>query len=168
MLNWLLFNILLISTSMAGSKHQFHVSKCLVEYNASEKALQISMNLFIDDLEEALRRRGADKLFICTEREVATAEAEMSRYLQEHFRLKVDGQPIEYNFLGKEVSEDLIAVWCYLEVTELPPPQAMEVTNKLLLEVFDDQKNIVSVFGPGEKKGLLLFQKGKITEKIEF
>ena len=54
------------------------------------------------------------------------------------------------------------------EVTGLSEPQALEVTNKLLLEVYDDQKNIVSVFGPGDKKGLLLFQRGKTTERIEF
>jgi len=148
--------------------HDFHVSKCLVEYNEEERALQVSMHLFIDDLEEALRLQGADKLFICTELEAADAETHIRRYLEAHFRLETNGEPVAFEFLGKEISDDLAAVWCYLEVTGVGRLDQLTVTNRILTEVYDDQKNIVSVFGPEEKKGLLLFQKGKDTESVQF
>ncbi len=152
----------------AAADHDFHVSKCLVEYNEAERALQVSMHIFIDDLEEALRRQGADQLFLCTEREAANAETHLRRYLEQNFRLQANGAPAAYEFLGKEISDDLAAVWCYLEVTGIDHLEQLTVTNRILTEVYDDQKNIVSVFGPGDRKGLLLFQRGKDTESVRF
>lgn len=156
------------SVSPGSNAHDFHVSKCLIEYNEQEKALQISLHVFIDDLEEALRRQGADELFICTKKEAANAEKYIGRYLKQNFVLEVNGRQAEYNFLGKEISDDLMAVWCYMEVLEVDHMEQLAVTNKILTEVFDDQKNIVSVFGPGNQKGLLLFQKGKSRESVSF
>ncbi len=154
--------------SFSEEVHDFHVSKCLIEYNEQERALQISLHLFIDDLEEALRQQGADKLFLCTEKEAADAGQHLGRYLEQNFILEVNGRQAAYHFLGKEISDDLAAVWCYLEVPEVDQMEQLAVTNKILTEVYDDQKNIVSVFGPGNQKGLLLFQKGKSRESVSF
>ena len=152
----------------ARSDHDFHVSKCLVEYNEGEQALQVSLHLFIDDLEEALRRQGADGLFLCTPKEHKQAEQHVYRYLQQHFRFVVNGSPRDYTFIGKEVSEDLMAVWCYLEIAGVSSLKTLQVSNDLLMEVFDDQKNLVSISGPAKKQGLLLFQKGDTVKKAQF
>ena len=95
--------------------HDIHLSKCLLEVNESDEAVQISMHIFIDDLEEALRRQGADNLYICTEKEAEEAETHIFDYLQAQFRIELDGQEKAYEFIGKEPSEDLMGVWCYLE-----------------------------------------------------
>jgi len=148
--------------------HDFHVSKCLVEYNEGEQSLQISLHLFIDDLEEALRRQGADKLFICTKKEAPRAESHIFQYLRKHFSFEADGQKREYTFIGKEVSEDLMAAWCYLEIAGVKKLETLKVSNSLLMEVFDDQKNLVSITGPGRKQGLLMFQKGDTVKTAKF
>jgi len=140
----------------------------MVEYNAQERALQMSMHLFIDDLETALAERGVDSLFICTQMESPDAEHYMELYLADQFRIYIDGEPVAYRFLGKEISKDLQAVWCYLEVTDLDPFTQLEVTNELLIEVFDDQKNIMHIVGPNRREGTLLFRKGATTEKVTF
>ncbi|MCO6478402.1 MAG: hypothetical protein J5I94_17360 [Phaeodactylibacter sp.] len=157
-----------VSGRLPSGDHDFHVSKCLVEYNEGERALQMSLHLFIDDLEEALRRQGKDNLFICTRKEDQQAETYIYRYLQQNFRFEVDGKERDYVFIGKEVSEDLAAVWCYLEITGVSSLKELKVNNSILMEVFDDQKNLVSVNGPGRKQGLLLFQKGDTVKKAEF
>ena len=148
--------------------HDFHVSKCLVEYNEEEKALQISMHIFIDDLEEGLRRQGAGKLFICTDREAKDAENYLRKYLEQHFILRLNGEPKTYDFLGKEISDDLAAVWCYMEIPDVEYLKELTVTNTILLEVYDDQTNIVSIFGADNQKGLLLFKKGTLTRSVSF
>ena len=73
-----------------------------------------------------------------------------------------------YNFIGKEISEDLVAVWCYLEIENIERFNKIHVKNNILLEVFEDQKNIISVIGPDRKKGYLLFNNAKNEETIEF
>ncbi len=148
--------------------HEFHVSKCLVEFNESEQALQISMHIFTDDLELALSQQGADSLFICTRMEKPDAERHMAEYIQKNFRLEVNGKPMKYEFLGKEPSEDLLGVWCYLEILNVPSLKELQITNNILLEVYDDQKNVISIIGPNRRKGMMLLQRGQNTEKVSF
>ncbi len=148
--------------------HKFHVSKCLVEFNESEQALQISMHLFTDDLELALSQQGADSLFICTRMEKPDAERYMAEYIQKNFLLEVNGEPVEYEFLGKEPSEDLLGVWCYLEILDVKTVEELKITNNILLEVYDDQKNVISIIGPNRRKGMMLLQRGQSTEEVTF
>lgn len=166
--NTLLFSLAGMDSSTPTVVHEFHISKCQIQYSEEAKALQISLHLFLDDLEEALRQQGADKMFLCTEKEHKKAEKYLFRYLQQNFQLIVNEKAMEFEFIGKEQSEDLQAVWCYLEVTEVTLFQSLEVTNSLLMEIFDDQKNIVQVRAPGNKQGYFLLQKGQENDKVNF
>jgi hypothetical protein len=152
----------------AGELHEFHLSKCLIEYNTRESAIQISLHLFIDDTEEALRRQGIDKLYICTEKEAESAEQHLEAYLTQHLRLEVDGKPLVPAFLGKEVTEDFMGMWCYLEITGVDEVQELIITNEILMDTFDDQKNLVNVIGPGNQKGMFLFEKGESRESFSW
>jgi hypothetical protein len=87
---------------------------------------------------------------------VENADSLISSYLTHHFNIAVDGRNVEFNFLGKEDSDDLIAIWCYLEGQEIINPKEIKIQNKLLVDLFDDQKNIVS-FRSIKKKEFLLF-----------
>lgn len=170
---FLSFVLFLSSSTIFSSEeiapfHEFHISKCLIEYNEKEKALQVTLHLFIDDLEEALREQGADKLFICTEKESEKAEEYIYKYLQQKLEISLDEQGVDYTFLGKEMSEDMIAVWCYLELENVESFNKLYVKNRILVDTFDDQKNIISIVGPKKKKGYLLFNNAKNEETLEF
>lgn len=148
--------------------HDFHLSKCLIEYNMTDKAIQISMQIFIDDLEEALRKEGADNLALCTEKEAPDAEVHFKRYLTKHFRLSLNGKEATYNYLGKEISDDLQSLWCYLEIEQVTNLREIKVSNDILMEIFDDQQNIINVKGPGNQGGMWLFKKGKSSDVVSF
>lgn len=163
-MKWIVF----LLWPILGTTHEFHLSKCTTHFDADENALQISLLLFIDDLEEALRRQGADHLKLCTAQESEKAEAAMQTYLQKHFIIKIDGISQKLNFIGKEPSEDLQAVWCYFEITNVKSMEKVEFINNILLEVFDDQKNLVNFTVPGKKNEYMLFHKGKATEVVDF
>lgn len=167
------FLLLLSSTTIFSNEeiappHEFHISKCLIEYNEKEKALQVTLHLFIDDLEDALKAQGADELFICTEKESEKAEEYIYKYLQQKLEISLDEQAVDYTFLGKEMSEDMVAVWCYLELENVESFNQLYVKNRILLDTFDDQKNIISIIGPQKKKGYLLFNNSKDEETLEF
>ncbi|HMQ64218.1 MAG TPA: hypothetical protein PKE06_26275 [Flavilitoribacter sp.] len=151
-----------------GSDHQFHVSKCLIEYSEADHTLQVSMHIFIDDLEEALRRLGADKLFICTKMEDPKAETYVERYIADHLSVTVNGKKQNFTFIGKEPSEDLVGVWCYLESGKVDAVRDVSLKFDLLMEAFDDQKNLVSILGPKKQQGSFLFEKGAAEDKISF
>ncbi|NRB46428.1 MAG: hypothetical protein HRU41_02065 [Saprospiraceae bacterium] len=162
-MRYLLFSLLLL-----GFKHDYHLSKCLIEYSTTDQALQVSMQLFIDDLEEALRLQGHDKLALCTSKEAPEAEIYFEEYLKKHLLLTVNGEPRNYNYLGKEISEDLLSLWCYLEIEGIPQISSLNVSNDILMEAYPDQQNIVSVKGPSNQSGMWLFSKGKSTGEVKF
>ena len=164
----LIFLLALSPILLTNSLHEFHVSKCSVDYDAEDKALQITVHIFIDDLEEALRQQGVDELFIATEKEADNVDQYIDKYLQQRFEVLIEDQSVDFEFLGKETSEDLQAIWCYMEITNIETIESLTITNQILMEVHDDQKNIMNITGPEKKKAYFLFLKGNSTETIHF
>ena len=151
-----------------SSVHEFHISKCLIEYAEEEQALQVTLHIFIDDFEEALRLYGFDNLYICTEKESPDAETYMVKYFEDAFKINVNGQVVPFEFLGKEISEDLMGAWCYMELKGISSIETLGLTNSILTEVFDDQKNIVSIIGPNKKKEIFMLGKGDTKKVVQF
>ena len=140
----------------------------MVEYNEKEKSLQISVHLFIDDLEESLKKEGHTKLFICTEKESTQAEKHIESYLRKNLSFSVNGKSSTYTFVGKEGSSDMSAVWIYLEIPVNGKIKTINIKNSLLLREFDDQKNLVHVIGPNKKEGTVIFANTKTEELLTF
>ncbi len=147
--------------------HEFHLSKSTINYNTEDKSLQITMNMFIDDLELALQPTAGDSLRICTRKEKESAEKSIHTYILEHFVIEINGQRVTPTFLGKEPSDDLAAVWCYLEVQGLPEFSEISITNDIMIDLFDDQKNMTSIQLNKERIEDILFTPEKTTDKIE-
>ncbi|MFT4667524.1 MAG: hypothetical protein ACI8YQ_002405 [Polaribacter sp.] len=148
--------------------HEIHISKCQVEYSEEDKAIQVTMHIYLDDLEEILRKKGADKLFICTELETEGAEEYLIAYLRKQFQMEVNDKVVEFNFIGKEPSGDLLAAWCYLEFPNITELKNLTIENEVLMDLYDDQKNIVSIMAPGNQQGYFLFEKGSAIETMSF
>lgn len=148
--------------------HEFHLSKCDINYSATESALQISLRIFIDDLEEAIAKvLKEEDLKLCTKKEVANADSILVEYLSSTFVVSIDNELHEIEFVGKEVSEDLLAVWCYFEVVNVIPQDKIQIENKILIETFDDQSNVVALKYSKNKKEHFLLQKGKTLGTLE-
>jgi len=149
--------------------HEFHVSKCLVEYKSEAAEIQVSLNIFIDDLETALLDKGIEKLYIGTEKESAASDIHIQKYLNQVFVLGInDIDNVEMNFIGKEVSEDLTSIWCYMSVSIKEPIRTLYIKNSVLLDTFDDQKNITSIVGPAKKKSSFMSNRGDDEKKISY
>ncbi len=147
-------------------KHPFHVSKFDFVYNSKEKTWQITAHLFIDDLENALRKQGIDKLFLGSNKEIPNAQEYVVRYLKQHFSIEANEKAMEWTFLGKETSDDLKAIWCYMEIKNAMLPQTILIKNNVLTEVFSDQKNMISVTTENQQKGYSILTAQKTKEKM--
>jgi len=162
-----LFTYILLLLTAHAPVHDIHLSKCDIEYKKEEKAVQISLRLFIDDFELALTDRGAPSLFLCTKKESPDALTYMEAYLRENFVIKTDDQELRFDFIGKEMSDDLAAVWCYLEIPNVEFEKSFTVINKVLMELYADQRNIVKVKLDKDTKEHFLFDPSDYTGKIE-
>lgn len=148
--------------------HVFHVSRCEIRHNTAKQTVEVTLHIFIDDLEEALKKQGHDKLFLCTEKENTSANTHLLQYFQQQFQLQINGKTVNYTFIGKEMSDDMIAAWCYLEIPKVKTIKSLLVKNKLLLETFKDQKNIIQVIVPGKKDGYTVLDSSHAEEMFVY
>ncbi len=124
--------------------HPFHVSVCDVSYDSDDKHLKISVRLFLDDLENAIRLyKNEEKLVITNPEDSAFSHQSINEYLQRNLIFSIDGKKYIPNYLGGETDMDVM--WCYLEVKNLDPFSKIELTNTILTELFDDQENLVTI-----------------------
>ena len=132
------------------SLHDFHSSVTQIDHNIKAQTLEITVRLFTDDLIVSLEQSGAPKMELGTANEPPEANEHLAKYLRQHLHLTVNGNPTAFKYLGKEAQLD--ATWCYLEVADIAVVQKLEVTNTLMLSVFEDQTNMVNLNINGRKK----------------
>lgn len=123
--------------------HPFFVSVTEVHHNSKEKTLEISCKTFADDLEKAIDNTAKVKLDLFNIKDSAIAEKGVSDYVKKHFLVKVDGKPLQLEFVGFEREGD--ALWSYYQVTNVPSVKKMEITNTILHEISTDQINLMHI-----------------------
>ena len=165
-----MFWSVLIALASISPSHDFHVSRCDIFYRTTTATLEIVQHVFIDDLELALEEGlKAPVLHIGTELEHDSADHFIQKYLSACLKIRVEGSPVICNYLGKELEDDLSALWIYLEVIELPTPVlSMSIENTVLFELFDDQKNILSVKSTDSKDQVFLLDRSKPQISAQF
>jgi hypothetical protein len=153
----------------AGNAHDMHISVCELRWNEESGAFEVSIKVFIDDLERALNKDGAPGLFIGTPKELKEADNFIASYLQKHFRIDIDGTRLSPEFMGKEISEDFLAVWCYVQFpARVSPGKKCKISNDILLDMFDDQRNIMDIRMSKSHKDYTIFQPGQSTWSYTF
>jgi hypothetical protein len=171
--NWFIlicvFSTVFASGVSAGNAHDMHISVCELRWNESTGAFEVSIKIFIDDLERALAKEGAPGLFIGTPKESGAADHYVADYLQKHFIIDIDGTRLTAELVGKEVSEDFLAVWCYVEFSaELSHARKCTLSNDILLDMFEDQRNIMDIRMSTTHKDYTIFQPGRSTWSYTF
>jgi hypothetical protein len=148
--------------------HAFHISKTDMTFKPQDKSMQMTLHLFIDDLEMGLEKQGHKKLFVGTERELPKTNELIFNYLKSNFNIKLNNKDVVYTWVGKETTSDKQALWVYLEIKNVKDVKNITVENKILTEVFSDQKNIVQVNIPSKKQGYFLLDKSKVSDSASF
>jgi hypothetical protein len=138
--------------------HKFYISVSNINYSQEDKALQIVSRIFIDDIEDLLEERYEIKPELNTENELENINQYIGRYLKQRFVITLNGKPAIIKFLGKEYDVDIMK--CYIEVpnVETSDLQNIEISNKVLFELFEDQQNVIHVRVNNQRKSLILMK----------
>jgi hypothetical protein len=165
----LFFLLALLAVGVRADGHPIHISLCELRLNPTTRHFEVSVKIFIDDLETTLRSDGFANMQIGTDREAANADEAISRYLRKHLRIEADGRTLDLAFHGKEVTEDLLAIWCYVEFTGLPASAVnCRITNDILQELYDDQKNIMDICMSATHKAYTILESGRPVWQYSF
>ncbi|MCD9016294.1 DUF6702 family protein [Parachryseolinea silvisoli] len=134
--------------------HPLHVSVTEVAFDEKDKALEIMMRVFVDDLEVVMRNRLKQPELDITVPKGITVDEMMGPYLAEHFTIQLDGKAQKVKYLGHEKEGE--AFIFYVEVSPVKRWKKIQVTNSVIMETYRDQSNLVHVTVQGKVKSLRL------------
>lgn len=145
--------------------HPFYVSVTEINHNPEAASLEISIKMFSEDLEEALKTRFDQTTHLGLDNEHPDTDAYISLYLQDELQIQVNGKAIELTYLGKEASIE--TTWCYLEAKEVTTPTTFYVRSTIFTDLFETQKNMVHIRVNGKIRSMLL-QRRQLSDQVEF
>ncbi|HMB93768.1 MAG TPA: DUF6702 family protein [Rhodothermales bacterium] len=147
--------------------HDFHISYGRVA--VEDNVVVFRVRFFKDDLEEALRKYHKAPEFAL---EVNPAvDAQFVAYFNERLVLETEGQQLTGQIIGSgEEMEGKEPMWWYaLQYEASATIKKLTIKNQLLLELFDDQKNIVKVrHFPDDKQQSYYFDDDTVEHTASF
>ncbi|MBT8282495.1 MAG: hypothetical protein KJO86_02065 [Muriicola sp.] len=155
-------HLFFIPLIIAFGVHKFYVSVTQIEYYAPEEAIQITSRVFIDDLDRALQERYEVQAVLGTPQEIPEADRFVDRYLKSKFVVRINDRQVNYKFLGKKTDSDIMILFLEIPGISLENLETIEVQNELLMDVFEEQKNILHFkFGDKKKSFVLIRESNK-------
>ena len=134
--------------------HKYYVSVTQIDFLPEKQAVQITSRIFIDDFEKLLRTRYDEKITLATKNELPTTDNYIEKYLNEKLKLKINNKDVTMTFLGKEYDTDIVK--CYLEIENIKTIKTIEISNKVLFDIFSDQQNIIKTKINSQQKSFIL------------
>ncbi|MCX3264113.1 hypothetical protein OQZ29_05115 [Pedobacter agri] len=128
-------------TVSAGIKHPLHVSTTEVSFNQKDKTLEISCRIFSDDFESILAKNYKQKTDLSNPAMKNAMDEMVKKYINSHLQIKANGKAVAMKYIGFEIDHEATNI--YLEVEKISSLKAVEVTNTILYDLFDDQMSIV-------------------------
>lgn len=137
------------------ARHPLYVSVTEMNHNATDKNVELSCKLFIDDFEKTLTNIYHTKVDLTAPANKSEADRMVKEYIKSHLQLKLDNKAVTLEFVGFEKEND--AIWSYFEVTNIAAaPKRIDVVNTILYESYDKQMNLMHVSVGGKRKSTRL------------
>lgn len=141
------------------SAHRYHTSLTRMDYKAEDKNIEITIRLFIHDLEKVLERFAKKRIDVG---KTAGIDQIIEKYLSENFVLKnKKGEHLKLKWVGKELSVDTALV--YLEASSEEGIEGFNLQNTIFFESFAEQTNLLIARFENKKVDLLY----KIGDKFK-
>ena len=157
--------ILFLGLLTSFTLHKYYVSVTEINYNQKTEQLEISLKLFNDDWQNALDYRLGKPVNLGSENEYQKLDSLVSAYLFDNFKIEVNEEEKKLHIIGSEIEGE--ATWIYMYADEVKTINSIEIKNKLLTEMFDEQRNVVQLtYGKINKSALLT--KSRSSKKFEF
>ena len=149
-----IFSLLLLFTLTSYTIHKFYIAIYQINFISDKKRLEITSRIFVDDLNAALFKNYKIKTHIGESTETKEDITMMNQYLIEHFKIKVNGNSKNIQFISKEMENNVVIG--YYKIIDVSSIKTLSIQNATLMEVFSDQQNIIQTNFNGKKQSLLL------------
>lgn len=134
--------------------HPLYISIIDINHNAKDKALEVSVRIFTDDFEGALKKYSNTKVDLSHPVDKAAADKLVSNYILSKLQIKADSKPVNLHYLGFELNQE--SIWAYFEVTDISTVKKIETSTSILYDYQEKQINIIHAKVNGNEKSFRL------------
>jgi len=149
--------LLLIIPLLSFSIHKYYLSLTKIDYVEESNSLQITMRIFIDDLENTLNKINHKSFDLDTKTELEDTNIYIEKYLLKQFEVNINGLSKNYVYLGKKYENDV--VYLFAEIINITAINSIEIRNRILMDAFSEQQNIIKLNINNKKKSFILTSK---------
>lgn len=146
--------------------HPFNISVTEIKHNEAEKALQITVRFFLDDLEDEYSSFYKSSIDIMDTSRVAFVDSLNSYYMNSHFNIYVNDKDTEIFYLGKEYDDDTMVL--YLEIYNVSDLKKLTVYNSALMASFEEQTNLIHIYKNKDFLKTIKLTREKTDDEYEF
>ncbi len=140
--------------SLKGAAHPFYVSLTEIHLKPEKNTAQMSIRVFADDLESALRKLTGFNGHIETAEDSALFMQQISAYFDKRVQIRVNGFHLNFTLLGYEHEEN--AIWVYFESPLDKNPVEVDINMSILYDFLPGQSNLVHVLWQDQRKSFKL------------
>lgn len=142
--------------------HPIHISIAEVDYFTDKKEIQVGLRIYTDDLEAAIRKSGV-VLGLDSSKEKTDSDKYLKGFIEADFKITANiGNGIgEMKYIGKEYED--AATWLYFTYDVNSDIDNIKILNKVILNIYDDQKNIINF-----RKNRKLIKTGQTYKKAKY
>lgn len=154
---------IVLASAFHAKKHPFYLGVVDIKQDAKQHTLNISVKLFINDIEDALKKTSTKSIDLLNPKNKAEMDTELFTYVKKRLSFEVNRKACTLDFIGYEREEE--AIWIYMEIKKISQLKTLKVDTKLLYDFLPQQSNIVHTEVNGLKKS------SKVTNpesKVEF
>ena len=146
---------LLIFPFFAGFvAHKFYVSTTKVEYVKERKSIQIISKIFVEDLEQVLQERYSSRVQLDPKKETDLDQSYLLNYISQKLKFKINEKDAQLIYIGKEYDIDILNL--YFEIEDVDSLESIRIENKILIDLFPEQQNIIHFSNEKNKRNLIL------------
>ena len=121
--------------------HKYYVSITQIEFVKEQQSVQIISRIFIDDFESVLRKRYDKNITLDRGDDETQIDNYIKKYLLTKIEISINNQEVIPNFIGKKYDDGIMH--CYLEIENIKSISTFQIKNKVLFDMFEDQKNVI-------------------------
>jgi hypothetical protein len=124
--------------------HPLHLTVTHLEIKPIERSIELTSRIFSDDLQAALSAKFPEEM----KENPGLSHPRIMKFIQlyffEQFSIKYNGKELahqDWKFIKRETFENALLLTYQIKINA--PPKSIVVENRLLTQVFPDQKNLV-------------------------
>jgi hypothetical protein len=145
---------LLLPLLISASSHKFYVSITKVEFVPGKRSLQVICKVFTDDIEDVLQQRYDKAIRLDSGWDEERIDQLLSQYFDMKLKIVINGSAVDLKYLGKQYEIDITRI--FLEGSDIKAFNNIEVTNEILMELFEEQENIIHCQVGDTRRSLVL------------